>query len=269
MAKRKGAKETEERKAERPNAAPPEAEAAPQAAYRLGDAEAFGRNMARVAAQSQQLLSEFLRRQSERLGQEPFDPLNVSGAYFSLFKQMAANPGQMLKAQLTLWADYLTLLQRTTNRAFGGTVTPMAAPAAGDRRFRDKDWQENQIFDFIKQPAPDGNWLQKPWPASTGWTRGRRPRRLLRRYPPMPCRRRISRDQSRSAARDLAQQWRNPVCGSTIFWWIWNAATASYPFVRPRTFPCRARYRDNPRQGDVSQRIVRAPPIHPDDQTGL
>ncbi len=148
MAKQTGAKKATDKEAEQ-IAAPPEA--APTPSYRLGDAEAFGRNMAQVAAKSQHLLSEFSRRQGQRFGQEPFDPLNVSGAFFALLKQIAVNPGQMLNAQIALWRDYLTLLQRTTQRAFGGTVLPMVAPAAGDRRFRDKDWQENQIFDFIKQ----------------------------------------------------------------------------------------------------------------------
>ena len=161
MAKRMGEKETVEKEPERAPE-PPAAETAPDVSYRLGNAEVFGRNMARVAARSQHLLSEFLRRQGERFGQEPFDPLNVSGAFFALLKQIAANPGQMVTAQFTLWHDYLTLLQRTTQRAFGGTVLPMVAPAAGDRRFRDKDWQENQVFDFIKQSyLLTANWMQK------------------------------------------------------------------------------------------------------------
>jgi polyhydroxyalkanoate synthase len=161
MAKRMGDKETVEKEPERASA-PPEPETALDVSYRLGNAEVFGRNMARVAARSQHLLSEFLRRQGERFGQEPFDPLNVSGAFFALLRQIAANPGQMVTAQFTLWNDYLTLLQRTTQRAFGGTVLPMVAPAAGDRRFRDKDWQENQVFDFIKQSyLLTANWMQK------------------------------------------------------------------------------------------------------------
>src|ERR1700704_4755341 len=85
MAKQTGAKKTAAKEAE-PAPLPPQAEAAPAASYRLGDAEALGRNMARVAAQSQYLLSEFLKRQSGRFGQEPFDPLNVSGAFFALLK---------------------------------------------------------------------------------------------------------------------------------------------------------------------------------------
>ena len=118
--------------------------------------------MARVAAQSQQLLSEFLKRQTERFGQEPLDPLNLAGAYFSLLKHMAADPGHMFTAQIALWRDYLNLMQRTGERALGRTVEPFVVPAMGDRRFRDKDWQENQVFDFIKQSyLVTSNWLQK------------------------------------------------------------------------------------------------------------
>jgi polyhydroxyalkanoate synthase len=37
----------------------------------------------------------------------------------------------------------------------------VVAPAPGDKRFRDKDWQENQVFDFIKQSyLLTANWLQ-------------------------------------------------------------------------------------------------------------
>jgi polyhydroxyalkanoate synthase len=133
----------------------------PDIGYRLTDPEAFGRNMARVASRSQHLLSEFVKGQSERFGKEPFDPLNITGAYFGLLKHMASNPGQMFQAQFELWRDYLTLLQRTGERAMGRSVLPVVVPAAGDRRFRDKDWQENQIFDFIKQSyLLTANWLQ-------------------------------------------------------------------------------------------------------------
>jgi polyhydroxyalkanoate synthase len=148
-----------------PDAAPAAEKAAPKtpgADYRLTDAGEFGRNMARVAVKSQHLLSEFLQRQADRVGSDPIDPLNVTGAYFALLRSMAANPGQIFTAQLALWRDYLTLLQRTTQRAMGQSVQPLVSPAAGDRRFRDKDWEENQVFDFIKQSyLLTTNWLQK------------------------------------------------------------------------------------------------------------
>jgi polyhydroxyalkanoate synthase len=44
----------------------------------------------------------------------------------------------------------------------GGNVEPGVEPARGDKRFRDKDWQENQVFDFIKQSyLLTANWMQK------------------------------------------------------------------------------------------------------------
>ncbi|HXJ01147.1 MAG TPA: class I poly(R)-hydroxyalkanoic acid synthase [Micropepsaceae bacterium] len=164
MAKSPGKKKTPEEKVEMPPPPPPPTPeaAAPQNSYQLTDASAFGRNMTRVAAQSQLLLSEFLKRQTERFGQQPLDPLNLAGAYFSLLKHMAANPGHVFTSQIALWRDYLNLMQRTGERALGRTVEPFAVPAAGDRRFRDKDWQENQIYDFIKQSyLVTANWLQK------------------------------------------------------------------------------------------------------------
>jgi len=159
----KTSKIPKEKRQQAPPPPPPTAEpAGEETAYRLGDASAFGRNMARVAAQSQQLVSEFLKRQGGRLGREPLDPLNVSGAFFALLQHMAASPGQVLGAQFRLWQDYLTLLQHTASRAMGGAAQPVVAPAIGDRRFRDKDWQENQVFDFIKQSyLLTSNWMQK------------------------------------------------------------------------------------------------------------
>ena len=74
--------------------------------YRITDAQAFGRNMAKVAERSQRLLSEFVSRQTERFGREPLDPLNIGGAWFDLFKHMAVNPAAMLNAQWELWRDY-------------------------------------------------------------------------------------------------------------------------------------------------------------------
>ena len=43
----------------------------------------------------------------------------------------------------------------------GDSEPPVVAPQPGDKRFKDKDWQENQIFDFIKQSyLLTANWLQ-------------------------------------------------------------------------------------------------------------
>jgi polyhydroxyalkanoate synthase len=161
------AKPSPETKATAPRSQPsasakPQAKTADASPYCIADPQEFGRNMARVAARSQALLSEFVTRQAERVGQEPIDPLNVSGAFVALFKEMVNHPGQIVSAQFQLWNEYASLWQRTAERAFGRAVEPVVAPAAGDRRFRDKEWQENQVFDFIKQSyLLTSNWLQR------------------------------------------------------------------------------------------------------------
>ena len=160
-AKAKSAKaKTSETRSPQPDAAP-KPEQTDGTAYKVGDPGEFAANMMQVGAQSQRLLGDFLRRQRERFGREPLDPLNLTGAFLELVKGMAANPAAIVEAQVQLWHDYMELWERTARQLMGGKVEPVVAPATGDKRFRDKDWQENQVFDFIKQSyLLTANWLQ-------------------------------------------------------------------------------------------------------------
>src|SRR3546814_6889918 len=55
----------------------------------------------------------------------------------------------------------MNLWQATARRMMGETAVPVAEPAPGDRRFRDAAWQENEVFDFIKQSyLLSARWLQ-------------------------------------------------------------------------------------------------------------
>jgi polyhydroxyalkanoate synthase len=148
------------------NANPPAGaakEATPAEAYKIGDPGAFARNMVQVGVQSQQLLTDFLRRQTSKAGAgESLDPLNIGGAFADLLRSMVADPTAVMEAQFDLWRDYMNLWERTAHKMMGGTVEPMIAPAKGDKRFNDRDWQENQIFDFIKQSyLLTANWMQQ------------------------------------------------------------------------------------------------------------
>jgi polyhydroxyalkanoate synthase len=129
--------------------------------YKIGDPGEFARNMVRVGVQSQHLLANFLKRQTEKLGREPLDPLNLMGAFSDLLRAMVVDPAPIVEAQFQLWRDYMSLWERTARRMLGGVSEPVVAPAPGDKRFKDKEWQENQIFDFIKQSyLLTANWLQ-------------------------------------------------------------------------------------------------------------
>ncbi len=156
MAKKTGKSDKEDLK---PQAAPE----TPDNSYRIGDPGEFAKNMMRVGQQSQKLLADFVNRQGAKAGtNEPRDPLNLTATFTELAKAMSANPTAIVEAQFQLWRDWMGLWERSARRMLGdATVEPVVQPSPGDKRFKDKDWQENQIFDFIKQSyLLTANWMQ-------------------------------------------------------------------------------------------------------------
>ncbi|MEJ1969995.1 MAG: class I poly(R)-hydroxyalkanoic acid synthase [Rhizomicrobium sp.] len=132
----------------------------PAPAYAIGDAGEFAKNMMRVGQQSQKLLADFLKRQTAA-GNGPLDPLNIAAPFLALAKAMTAHPEAIVDAQFQLWRDFMGLWERTALKMMGSETDPVVAPKPGDKRFRDKDWQDNQIFDFIKQSyLLTANWMQ-------------------------------------------------------------------------------------------------------------
>ena len=89
----------------------------------LPDPAEFAKNMVKVATQSQQLVTEFLRKQGENGGLGPADPLNVGSAFLEMTAKMMANPQKLVEAQLGLWEDYLTTRSSTRRRPTGGFET--------------------------------------------------------------------------------------------------------------------------------------------------
>src|SRR5689334_13514606 len=111
----------------------------------------LSRAMTRIAEQSQRLVTEFLSRQAaERVSGSP-DPFNIGHAFLEMTAKMMADPVKLMQAQMSLWQDYMTLWQRTTQRFLGQETEPVIAPSKEDRRFKDSAWDENTLFDYIKQ----------------------------------------------------------------------------------------------------------------------
>ena len=122
----------------------------------------LSRQMAEIARQSQRLVTEFLERQAPKEGVGMASPLGIGAAFLEMTARMMSDPSRLVQAQLSLWHDYLTLWQRTTQRFLGGDTEPLIEPAAGDRRFRDAAWTDNTLFDFIKQSyLLTARWLQE------------------------------------------------------------------------------------------------------------
>jgi len=125
------------------------------------DPAEFARNMAKVAERSQKLVSGFMARQAEDGGSGNSDPLNISAAFTELTQAMMSDPQKIIEAQTQLWQQYMDLWQGAARRMAGEEVAPVITPARGDNRFRDSEWAENQVFDFVKQSyLLTARWLQ-------------------------------------------------------------------------------------------------------------
>ena len=122
----------------------------------------FSKNMAEVAARSQDLVLDFFKHQAESGNLDSPDPQNLGSAFLEMTSKIMADPAKLAEAQVSLWTDYLSLWQRTAMKLMGHTADPMAQPEAGDKRFRDAEWDENQLFDFVKQSyLLTAKWIQR------------------------------------------------------------------------------------------------------------
>ncbi|MCA8929767.1 MAG: class I poly(R)-hydroxyalkanoic acid synthase, partial [Alphaproteobacteria bacterium] len=127
----------------------------------------ISKELGEIAERSQKLVREFFERAAKEGSQlqpdrdSQFDPIGIGRAFIELTQRMLANPNKLVEAQTELWQSYMKLWETTSRRMMGQEVDPVAAPAKGDRRFNDKEWSDNFVFDYIKQSyLLAARWLQ-------------------------------------------------------------------------------------------------------------
>ena len=108
--------------------------------------------MEQIARRSLKLLQDMAAsRRSVCANGHSSDPLNLAPTVFELMTRMVANPTSVLQAQFSLWQHYIDLWQNTSKKLLGHDVDPVIKPDSADRRFRDPAWDDDAVFDFVKQ----------------------------------------------------------------------------------------------------------------------
>jgi len=104
-----------------------------------------------IARKSSQLLTQYLDK--GKSGELPAlkDELGIAQAFFQAWSQLLADPFRLAQAQMKFWQDSMALWQNAMLKLMGQEAGPVAEPPAGDRRFRHQDWQQNFLYDYIKQ----------------------------------------------------------------------------------------------------------------------
>src|SRR5882724_3370334 len=115
------------------------------------DTTEFARTLAEIALRSNHLFKEHLAEQSRESGEEPVDELGVGKAFTDLAAKLMTDPFKLAEAGMRMWQDYFMLWQTTMRKAMGEEAAPVAEAAKSDSRFRSELWQNNLVFDYIKQ----------------------------------------------------------------------------------------------------------------------
>ncbi|MEW5729357.1 MAG: class I poly(R)-hydroxyalkanoic acid synthase [Pseudomonadota bacterium] len=129
--------------------------------FKMVDPAELSKAMTNIAERSQRIVSDFMARQAQDGAVASPDPLNIGNAFLEMTARMMSDPARLVEANLSLWQGYMSLWQNTARRLMGEPTEPVATPDATDRRFKDEMWQENEIFDYIKQSyLLSARWVQ-------------------------------------------------------------------------------------------------------------
>ncbi len=115
------------------------------------DPQELAQSFAQIAECSQKLVNDYLERHAYDGAPALSDDLGLSHAFMDLGAALMANPWQLAEMQLLMWNDYLRLWHGAMQRFLGEEPAPVAEPARSDNRFKSELWQNNFLFDYIKQ----------------------------------------------------------------------------------------------------------------------
>jgi len=117
------------------------------------DFEELSRNMARFLEGATKATAACLKPLEER-GAPPEIASDASEAIRTLGRvaeSWMSDPQKSLEAQARLGSQFLNLWAATLKKAQGEPTEPVAEPEPKDSRFKDPEWSENPVFDFLKQ----------------------------------------------------------------------------------------------------------------------
>ncbi len=129
----------------------PKAEKNPQAGTPPLDHEAMARLYAEIVEKSGNLLGKFMNRAAGQGVPAIQDELGIAKAFFEAWGKAFSDPLRVADLQMKLWQDYLSLWQNSMLKMMGHDASPVAEPHKTDRRFRHDDWENNFLYDYVKQ----------------------------------------------------------------------------------------------------------------------
>ncbi len=119
--------------------------------------------IAKLVERSQKVWAQSLDCSGDGKATATADPLNTLPAMTRLAQDYLDQPQKLVDATLEYWTQQADLLTQIAKKSLGDEDTgPVITPEKGDKRFKDKVWDENPVFDYLKQSyLLTGDWLKQ------------------------------------------------------------------------------------------------------------
>jgi polyhydroxyalkanoate synthase len=104
-----------------------------------------------VAQRASLLLRRHMKKTARKGIWFPSEEFAVAKAYMDLSARLLVSPYRLAQTQMAMMRDHIQLWQQAMLRSHGHAVAQRGRPDADDTRFDDQAWEENFLFDFIKQ----------------------------------------------------------------------------------------------------------------------
>ena len=109
--------------------------------------------MQEVAQRSSRILHDFGQKQMQSaMSSAVKDELGVAKAYMDLYSRLLMDPSALAAASVNFWIDSMRLWQSSLAEDDGpGARRRWRSRPRATRASRTQDWEENFLFDYIKQ----------------------------------------------------------------------------------------------------------------------
>jgi polyhydroxyalkanoate synthase len=117
------------------------------------DFEQLSQNVALFIEGAGKAAAAYLKpvQEGKTLSESPSDASEAIKSLTRVAEAWMTDPQKSLEAQTRLGTQFLSLWASTLKRAQGEPAEPIAEPEPKDNRFKDPEWSENPVFDFLKQ----------------------------------------------------------------------------------------------------------------------
>ena len=131
------------------------------------DAAQTTSRIADLVARSQKVWAATLERNAGDPGSASADPLHTMPALTKLAQDTIDHPQKLAEATLDYWTRQADLWTGIVQKSLGGKdlgpdLGPDLTPEKGDKRFKHEAWDQNPVFDYLKQSyLLTGDWLKQ------------------------------------------------------------------------------------------------------------